>query len=152
MPEDLQGTVGEIKVQGYKNIRAKVMVERGRCKELKEWWAAAYEDNTVEPFKGHKLRVLAEKSEHQRQSMAIFLRALRAAERRIGQEPVRGQRDPAAPRPRVYPRWRTWSVMFEETEVAQLPRGALEVEWKPNGLKALNANTGAELVAELKDE
>ena len=48
------------------------------------------------------------------------------------------------------PDFMTWSVKVGTVTVAQLPRGATEVKWTPQGLTLLKAGCGAEIMAEVE--
>ena len=48
------------------------------------------------------------------------------------------------------PDWTTWAIKVGGATVAQLPRGATDVKWTPQGLALLEATSGAELMAEVE--
>ena len=148
-PEDLKQEVGGVSVFGYRNHRIRVAVASGRARGFRDWLMEAYNTAIIEPVKGTKdtAKVKVERSPAQKANLAVFLRGLRAAEQHL-QERTGAE----GPGPKVWPNFATWSVMVGDNQVlAKLPRGATELTWQEEGLRAVGAVSGAALLAKARD-
>ena len=121
----------------------------GRAFELRDWVVEAYRDGLLEPAKGDKeaARVRVERSPAQKANLAIFVRGLRAVEQHVKRVATAAGTEAVL----VRPDFASWSILAaSDVVVATLPRGAGELEWVEEGLRAVQAESGAALLAGLQ--